>query len=325
MKKQKYTVTGMSCAACSARVEKEVSKLDGVGSVAVSLLTNSMTVEFDETKLESCDVIRTVENSGYSASEFVNRTSSDKSDKKVNKKTSLNHIDDAQSELKKRFIISVCFLIPLMYVSMGHMLGFITPDFVKHIFHGRENAITFAFSQLILVLPIMYVNRKYFINGFKNLCKFSPNMDSLIAIGSAAACIYGVFAIFRIGTGLGNLDFDLVDRYSHDVYFESAGTILTLITLGKYLEAKSKSKTRSAIEKLIDMSPKTAIVERNGEEIEIPFEEIAVGDTVVVKTGATVPVDGTVIDGGCSVDESLITGEVSLFIRLLETVQQQGL
>ncbi|WP_302826852.1 cation transporter, partial [Anaerofustis stercorihominis] len=240
MKKEKYDITGMSCSACSSRIEKDLSKLEGVDSVSVNLLTNSMNVSYDESALTSGDIISSVEKSGYGAMVHDgNDTTQNKKEDSVKKDS-----EDEIKSMKNRFIISLIFLIPLMYIAMYHMfdgfLGFKTPDFIMHLFHGNENAITFAFVQFLLVLPIMYVNRKYYIVGFKTLFKLSPNMDSLIAIGSSAAVVYGVFAIFRIGFGLGHGDMSIVDRYSMDLYFESAGMILTLITLGKYLETRSK-------------------------------------------------------------------------------------
>lgn len=309
MKKEKYDITGMSCSACSSRIEKDLSKLEGVDSVSVNLLTNSMNVSYDESALTSGDIISSVEKSGYGAMVHDgNDTIQNKKEDSVKKDS-----EDEIKSMKNRFIISLIFLIPLMYIAMYHMfdgfLGFKTPDFIMHLFHGKENAITFAFVQFLLVLPIMYVNRKYYIVGFKTLFKLSPNMDSLIAIGSSAAVVYGVFAIFRIGFGLGHGDMSIVDRYSMDLYFESAGMILTLITLGKYLETRSKGKTSEAITKLMNLAPKTALVEKDGEEIEVLAEQVIKGDIVIVKPGSSIPVDGVIVSGSTSIDESMITGE----------------
>lgn len=200
-----------------------------------------------------------------------------------------------------------------MYISMNHMiysaLGIDPPGFMLSYFHGDANAVTFAFSQFLLLLPIVWLNRAYFEVGFRTLIHRSPNMDSLIAVGASAAIIYGIFVIFRLSYGLGHGDAELVSRYSMDIYFESAGTILTLITLGKFLEAKSKGKTSEAIEKLMDLAPKTAIVERNGQETEIPIAQIEEGDIFIVKPGASIPADGVVTEGASGVDESAITGE----------------
>lgn len=213
-----------------------------------------------------------------------------------------------QAQLKNmrmRLWVSFAFLAPLMYVSMGSMAGLPLPGFLT----GHENAVGFALTQLLLTLPVVYVNRKYYEVGFKTLLRGSPNMDSLIAIGSTAALVYGVFAIYRIGYGLGVGDHALVSQYHMDLYFESAAMILALITLGKYLETRSKGKTSEAITKLMDLAPKTAAVERGGMETVIPVEEVVVGDTVLVRPGQSVPVDGVILEGNTSIDEAAITGE----------------
>ncbi|MDY5007688.1 heavy metal translocating P-type ATPase [Candidatus Allofournierella merdipullorum] len=299
--KQKFDVTGMSCAACSAAVERAVNKLEGVDAAQVNLLANSMQVEYDEAAVTEADICAAVEKAGYGASPVV------PAGKAAPAKAAPGE-DPAEVELrsmKQRLAVSLAFLIPLMYVSMGHMMGLPLPAF----FHGREGAVTFALTQFLLVLPIMYVNRKFYVVGFKSLWRRSPNMDSLIALGSAAAVVYGLFALYRIGWGLGTGDMELVDRYRMDLYFESAGTILTLITLGKFLEARAKGRTGAAIRALMDLAPDTALVLRDGTEVEIPAEEVAVGDTVVIKPGMRIPVDGTVLTGLSSVDESAVTGE----------------
>ena len=215
--------------------------------------------------------------------------------------------------MKWRLGISIGFLAPLMYVAMYHMynewFGIPIPSFVHNYFHGNANAMTFAMTQLLLLLPILYVNRKFFAVGFKTLRHLSPNMDSLIALGASAAVGYGIFAMYRISYGLGHGDPALVEQYSHDLYFESAGMILTLITVGKYLESRSKGRTSEAITKLMDLSPKAAVVLRDGQEVEVPTEELRVGDVFLVKPGGMVPVDGTVLEGSSSVDEAAITGE----------------
>lgn len=307
MKKEKYDITGMSCSACSSRIEKTLSKKEGVEDVSVNLLTNSMSISYDENVTNTDDIIHDVCEIGYGASLHGKEASS-----KSKNELSVNN-DDEIKYMKKRLIISFCFLIPLMYIAMYHMfdgfLGIKTPDFIMNLFHGSKNAITFSFIQFLIVLPIMYMNRKYYTVGFKTLFKGSPNMDSLIAIGSMAAVVYGVFAIFMIGHGLGYGDMALVDKYRTNLYFESAGMILTLITLGKYLETKSKGKTSEAISKLMNLAPKMALVQRDGKEIEIPAEEVIKGDIVIVKPGSSFPVDGIIIEGNTSVDESMITGE----------------
>ena len=309
MKKQNFVITGMTCSACSSRVEKCVSAIDGTSDVSVNLLTNSMRLSYDENLTSEDDIIQTVIRAGYGAAV----KGSEAAGSAAASSAGSNPQEEQIKNLKFRFIVSLCFLVPLMFISMGHMFhdwfGMPIPGFMHDIFYGNENVIAFSFSQFLLLLPIVWLNRAYFEVGFRTLAHKSPNMDSLIAVGASAAIIYGIFVIFRLGYGLGHGDADLVSRYSMDIYFESAGTILTLITLGKYLEAKSKGKTSEAIEKLIDLAPKTAIVERNGVETEIPVSEIREGDIFIVKPGSSIPADGFVVSGTSGVDESAITGE----------------
>lgn len=302
--KEKFDVTGMTCSACSSRVEKCVSKLPGVDQVTVNLLTNSMQVEYDESVLNERQIIDAVVKAGYGASL---RTEHQPGDTRSVVKASQgeNPAEAEQKQMKFRMKVSFLFLIPLMYVSMGHMVGLPLPSFLT----GVENGVSFAFTQLLLCLPVLYVNRKYFSKGFQTLFHLSPNMDSLIAIGSSASLIYGIFAIYRMSYGLGHGDMELVHRYYHDLYFESAAMILALITVGKYLEARSKGKTSEAIKKLMDLAPKTAVVERGGKETEIPVEQVQPGDIVVVRPGSSIPVDGFIIEGSTSVEEAAITGE----------------
>jgi len=308
--KQRFNITGMTCSACSNHIEKAVNKISGIKEVNVNLLTNSMTVNFDDTVTIS-DIINTVINNGYGASvsdkmqEEVEKLNKKDKKTKVDTNTYDRLANKEINEMKKRLIISFIFLIPLMYISMGHMMNF--PLF--SIFHGIENMITFSLTQALLTIPIIFVNRKYFIGGFKSLLKGSPNMDTLIAIGSTSAVVYGVFAIYMIGYGLGVNNVEIVEKYMMNIYFESAGTILTLITLGKYLEIKSKGKTLEAISKLIELAPKTATVIRNEKTIEIASEDIILGDIVVIKPGEKIPVDGIVVSGLSYVDQSAITGE----------------
>lgn len=307
MKNAKFNIQGMTCSSCSSHVEKAVSKLEGVKNVNVNLLLNNMIVNYDETIVDNEKIIQAVLDSGYDASLY------EKTKEEKRKEKEGNQTKDNIKIMKNRLIISICFFIPLMYIAMHHMLyewfGLPVPEMIKMLFHGKENAITFGFTQFLLLLPIIYVNRNYFIVGLKRLFKGTPNMDSLIAIGSIAAIIYGIFAIYMIGYGLGHNQMELVEQYSMDIYFESAGTILTLVTVGKYLEAKSKRKTGDAISKLINLIPKTAIVIRGGKEIELNLEEIVVGDIIVIKPGGSIPVDGIIIEGNSSVDQSNITGE----------------
>jgi Cu+-exporting ATPase len=298
MKTQKFDVTGMTCSACSARIEKNIGKTQGVIETNVNLLTNSMTVKYDESMLNDDNIIKVVEDTGYGASLANSGKDEAKSDDKTDDKSEIK-------EMKKRLIVSFIFAVPLFYISMGHMLNWPLPG----IFHGMENALIFAFTQFLLCLPVMIINSKYYKIGFKTLIKGSPNMDSLIAIGTSAAAAYGVYAIYKIGYGLGHMDMDMVMQFSMDLYFESAAVVLALITLGKFLEARAKGRTSDAIKKLMDLSPKTALVERNGIEEEIPVEDVAMGDVIIVKPGQSIPVDGTIIFGNSSIDESMLTGE----------------
>ncbi|WP_419675940.1 heavy metal translocating P-type ATPase [Aliarcobacter butzleri] len=299
MKSQKFDIKGMTCSACSTAVDRNVKKLEGINEVNVNLLNNSMIVKYDENVLNNETIIKKVQDAGYEAFLVGNGKKTQKNSTEEN----LGKIET--NELKNRLIISFIFAIPLFYISMGHMLNWYLP----HLFHGYSNAITFAFTQFLLALPIVFINIKYYKVGFKTLYKGSPNMDSLIAIGTSAAMIYGVFSIYKIGYGLGNNDIDMVIQYSHDLYFESAAIVLTLITLGKFLEARAKENTSEAINKLINLTPKTALVLRNNQEIEIPVDELVLKDIVIVKPGNIVPTDGIIIFGNSSIDESMLTGE----------------
>ena len=299
MAKEKYNITGMSCAACSAKVERVVGKLDGVENVSVNLLTNSMQVEYKEDKLSSNDIIKNIADAGYGAS-LATATKQKKEEKSI-KKTN----DDAITSMKFRLKVSIVFLVILMYFSMGSMIGLPLPKFLS----GEGNPVGFALTQLLLVLPVMYVNRKYYISGFKSLFHLSPNMDTLIAVGTVAAFTYGVIAIYVMGYALNNADMHTVTEYRMNLYFESVSMILTLITLGKFFETGSKARTTDAISKLIDLSPKRANVLRDGVEENILTEDVVVGDIVIVRPGESIPVDGMIIEGSTSVDESAITGE----------------
>ena len=314
--KERFDVTGMTCSACSSHVEKSVSKLTGVENVSVNLLTNSMQVEFDENKLDTAGIIKAVEDAGYGAAVKDGHAksgtkTSGQSDSQEN--SGLSAVEQNVKNMKKRLIVSLIFWIPLMYVSMGHMiyqwLNIPMPPFTMNFLHGNENAITYAFTQFLLLLPILIANHKYFKNGFKTLWHRSPNMDSLIAIGAGAAILYGIFAIYRIGYAMGHGDMAVVHQYAHDLYFESAGTILTLITIGKYLETKSKGKTSEAITKLLNLAPKTVTVVRDGVEQVIDATDVEKGEIFLVKPGESVAVDGIVLEGKSSFDESAITGE----------------
>lgn len=294
MKKLKFDVTGMTCSACQAHVEKAVRNVSGVSAVNVNLLQNSMQVEFDDGLIGALQIISAVERAGYGASE--------KGAKSDNKAGSAG---DEIRKMKTRLISSVCFLIPLFYICMGHMFGLPVPSILS----GHENMMIFAITQLLLTVPIIALNFHFFRNGFKNLLHRSPNMDSLIALGATAAFVYSLYGTYMIAYYMGRNELNTAHRYMMNLYYESCGMILTLITVGKYLEAKSKRKTSDAVSKLVNLAPKTAIVIRDGRETEIPASEIAVGDIFILKAGTAVPCDATVIEGNCSVDQSALTGE----------------
>ena len=314
--KERFDVTGMTCSACSSHVEKSVGKLTGVENVSVNLLTNSMQVEFDENKLDTAGIIKAVEDAGYGAAvkdEHAKSGAKTSGQSGSQENNGLSAVEQNVKNMKKRLIVSLIFWIPLMYVSMGHMiyqwLNIPLPPFTMNFLHGNENAITYAFTQFLLLLPILIANHKYFKNGFKTLWHRSPNMDSLIAIGAGAAILYGIFAIYRIGYAMGHGDMAVVHQYAHDLYFESAGTILTLITIGKYLETKSKGKTSEAITKLLNLAPKTVTAVRDGVEQVVDAADVEKGEIFLVKPGESVAVDGIVLEGKSSFDESAITGE----------------
>jgi len=292
--KEKFSITGMSCAACSARIQNAVSKADGVKSAEVNLLTETMQVEYDETAISSSDIIEKVVSIGYGASVKGGQAKIAEAPKEIE-----------SEKLKKRFFVSLVFLLPLMYISMGQMLGLYLPKFLL----GVENAVSYAFLQFLICLPVIFINRKYYKNGFSALFSRSPNMDSLIAVGSGVSFVYGIFEIFRMSYGLGTGNFDIVNRYRHNLYFETAAMIPTLITLGKYLEARAKGKTGEAIEKIMNLSPKKAVLLKDEKETEIDTSELKRGDIVIVKPGMSIPCDGEIIFGETTVDESMLTGE----------------
>lgn len=291
--KQKLNVTGMTCAACSARVEKVTKAVPGVANAEVNLLAGTMVVDAENQQAIEA-VIQAVKDSGYGA--FVPGKKQE---------TQAAPRDNALKEMKKRIIGSAVFLVILMYFTMGHMIGLPEP----HWYHGTENAMVAALLQFFLTLPVVYLNRVYYTRGFKALWHRAPNMDSLIAVGSGAALVYGIAALFMMAGAMGRGDWETVEHYRENLYFESAAMILTLITLGKFLETRAKGKTGDAIRKLMDLSPKTASVLREGTESEIPVEEVRVGDIIVVRSGGRIPVDGTVTKGRGAVDQSALTGE----------------
>lgn len=284
--KKDFKVTGMTCAACSSRVERVLNKMEGVTKAEVNLATEDLHVDYDDSKLNTQDIIGKIEKAGYGAYEVKEDTKIDETDK-----------EEAINSLKKRFVLSLVFAVPLLYISMGHMMGAPLPNIIN----PMDNAMNFALIQLILVIPVMIVGRKFFISGFKNLVHLSPNMDSLIAIGTSAAFLYGIYAIVKIAGG--------DTHFSMDLYFESGATILALITLGKYLEAKTKGKTSEAIKKLMGLAPKKATIIVDGVEKVISIDEVKVGDVILVKPGEKLPVDGEIVEGTTTIDESMLTGE----------------
>ena len=304
MKNEKFHITGMTCAACQANITRNVGKLDGVEEVNVSLLANQMTVAYDEEKIDEQAIIHAVTEIGYGASGTGTEAQKDSGfGKEWQNRREMT--EENQKEMQRRLITSVAILIPLMYVAMGPMMSLPVPGFLV----GMENSLISALTQLLLTIPVMIINRHFYQSGFKALVKKAPNMDSLVAIGSAAAFVYGVFSMYRMAYGFGHGDMDLVHQYGHELYFESCAMILTLITVGKYLEARSKAKTSDALRKLVDLAPKTAVVLRDGIEQVIPAENVTAGDIVVIKPGGSIPVDGVVTEGHGYVDQAAITGE----------------
>ena len=299
MRKEQFDVTGMSCAACSSRVDKCVRSLDGVSDVSVNLLKNTMSVEFDENAVDDSAIISAVEKAGYGAA--VKGGAAEGKNKKEERDTAR----EEYLRMRRRLVSSIVFAIPLFYISMGHMMGWPLPSFLL----GTENSMVFALTLFMLTIPLLFINRKFFTGGFRALWQRSPNMDSLIALGSSAAVVYGVYALYKIASALGHGDMHTAHSFSMDLYFESAGMILTLITLGKFFEARAKGRTSDAIRKLMDLAPKRAVVIRDGEEVEIDASDILKGDIAVIRAGGSIPADGSVLDGNGSVDESAITGE----------------
>lgn len=291
--KERFDVSGMTCASCQANVQKAVEKL-GVDFVNVNLISETMTVSYDDGKISENDIIKAVEKIGYGA--------------KVKNKNNLkenNKTFDEEKIVKNRLIISFIFLIPLMYISMGHMINLPLPHFLM----GARGSVNFAFLQFLLTLPIVFVNRIFYISGFKALFNKASNMDTLVGLGSFAALIYGIFAIMRMAYGLGFEKFEIVENYRHNLYFESSAMILTLITLGKYFEKKSKGQTKKSLESLMNLAPKKARILKDKKEVEILVEDLKIGDLILVRPGEAIPVDGIVIEGSSLVDESAITGE----------------
>ncbi|MBQ8418538.1 MAG: copper-translocating P-type ATPase [Phascolarctobacterium sp.] len=298
MKRVLFDITDMSCSACSSRIEKVIGKQQGVEEISVNLLKNNMHVTYDESIISTETIIAKIEKLGFGASPHWQQPTQAK-------ETPADTAAQEMRAMKWRLVWSFVFTLPLFYLSMGKMAHWPLPE----IFLGVENSLINGLTQLLLTIPVLIIGKKYFEQGFKNLWNRAPNMDSLIAIGSSAAFVYGVYAIYKIAYGFGHNDLELVHRFSHDLYFESAAMILTLITLGKFMEARAKNRTSEAITKLMDLAPKTAIVERHGMQGEISVEEVVAGDILIVKSGATVPVDGVIIEGNGALDEAAITGE----------------
>ena len=290
--KIKFQVTGMTCAACSARVEKVSAAVLGVQKAEVNLLKGTMMIEAEDASVID-SVITAVQKAGYGAT--VND----------GKKQKDQPVTDPLKDMKIRIIGSAICLVVLMYFTMGHMIHLPMPAW----YHGIKNAVVAALLQFFLTLPVVYLNRVYYSRGLKALFHRSPNMDSLIAVGSLAALIYGLAALLRMAWAMGNGQWEIVEIYSNNLYFESAAMMLTLITFGKFLEARAKGKTGDAIRQLMDLSPKTAIVLRDGKEQEISVEDVRIGERIVVRSGGRIPVDGTVLEGRGAVDQSALTGE----------------
>ena len=306
MKKEKFDITGMTCAACQANITKRVQKLGGIQNVNVNLLANQMTVDFDEAKVSADEITAAVIEIGYGAEVSGKSKNADsESGFKGEWHKRQEKAKNARDNLKRRLIASVILLVPLMYIAMGHMMGLPVPS----IFVGVENALITAFTQLLLTITVVIINSHYYTTGFKALWKRTPNMDSLVAIGSSAALVYGIFAIYRMAYGMGHGDMMIVEHYLHQLYFESCAMIVTLVDVGKYLEARSKAKTSDALGKLVELAPKTATIIRDGVERTIPAEQVVEGDIVVIRPGESLPVDGVVLEGHGYVDQSAITGE----------------
>ena len=312
MQKESFNVTGMTCSACSARVERAVKKHAGTADVSVNLLTNTMTLSYDEGVTTPAAIIAVVEDAGYGASVKGAPAAAQSAPTAGTAPAGTDAAEQAVHAMRTRLLISIFFLLPTMYIAMSPMLSMWGMPYAagfKAVFWGAENALTFALAQFVLVLPIMYFNRPYYVNGFRNLLHGAPNMDSLVGIGSMASALFGVFAMFRMSWGLGHGDLALAAEYSTNLYFESAGMIVTLITVGKYLEARAKGQTTGALRALMQLAPAEATVVRGGVEQVVPVATLVLGDTVIVRPGARIPVDGQVTEGATSVDESAVTGE----------------
>ncbi|MBO4312343.1 MAG: heavy metal translocating P-type ATPase, partial [Desulfovibrionaceae bacterium] len=299
VRKGVFDVTGMSCAACSGRVQKAVSALAGVQEANVNLLKNSMVVEYDESLVTEEGIVQAVKKAGYGAAPHT------LSGGGPSPSSAPPQASEELLEMKRRLLVSVAFMLPLMYLSMGHMLGLPLPAWLS----PKTNGLAFALTQFLLTLPVMIVNGKFFRNGFRTLFAGSPNMDSLIALGSGSSAVSGVYSMYKMAFALSGGNAAAVHGLAMNLYFESAAMILTLITLGKFFEARAKRRTSEAIARLMDLAPKTATVLRDGREEVVPLSEVAVGDTLVVRAGGHVPADGVISEGNGLLDESALTGE----------------
>lgn len=314
--KKKFNVQGMTCSACSSHIEKSLNANANIKQCVVNLMTNTMTVDYDDTAIDTDGIMELVSKSGYSATEISSPLTAPITDRLGNKAVNVdknNMANGKGTKIKRNIIdnmvvrltVSFVLMLILMYVAMGHMMGIPMPPFLM----GANNALTSALLQLLLTLPVLYLNRVYFVSGFKKLFKLSPNMDSLIAIGATASVVYGVVVLFIMSYNLGVGNLDVLEHYMHNLYFESAVMILTLVTLGKFLENKSKSRTTTAITKLLDLAPKTALMVKDGEEVNVLASSLVLGDIIVIKAGESIAADGEVISGDAYVDEAMITGE----------------
>lgn len=299
MTKKKYFITGMTCASCSSRVERALTKLDGMKECSVNLLKNTALCTFDENMISDDDIKKAVVDAGYGI------IMEEKKKEGANAERTSQAAKREEEGMKKRLVYSFIFTIPLFYISMGHMMNWPFLSF----FRLKENSMVFALTLFLLSLPVLIINRKFFISGFKALKNKSPNMDSLIALGSGASMVYGIYALYKIAFFLGQGDLENAHNFSMDLYFESAAMILTLITLGKYFESRAKGKTSKALERLVDLKPKSAVIKTESGEMEIKADEIKAGDIAVLRTGSAVPADGVIIKGEIAVDESQLTGE----------------
>lgn len=305
MKKEKFRVTGMTCAACQANVTRAAQRVEGVAEADVNLIAGQMTVTYDESVTNTQDIINAVTAVGYGTTSMEQSAGGGKDGFRSQWDSRKEQAKGEEKALRNRLLWSIALLIPLMYLAMGHMIGLPLPG----IFLGAANAPIAAFTQLLITLAVVAINRKFFVVGTKALLHRAPNMDSLVSVGAAASLVYGIFALYRMMYGLGHDQPALVEHYSHQLYFESAAMILTLVTVGKYLEARSKSHTSDALGRLVELAPKTATVIRDGHEVIIPAEELAVGDIILIRPGESLPADGEIIDGRGYLDQSAITGE----------------